>query len=380
MLLGDLGLDKRIVEIFARKDITGLYPPQEEALVHVLEGHNTVLAVPTASGKSLVAYIAVLRAVLDGKKALYIVPLRALASEKYDDLKEFEELGIKVGKTVGDFDAPEMELKEMDVIVATSERADSLVRHKTDWMYDIGVVVADEVHLMNDPNRGPTLEVTLVRLRALNPSTQFIALSATIRNSIELADWLDARHVHSDWRPVELKEGIFFNDVITFMDNSVKDIEVKGDPIASLVLDTLKDHGQILVFVNTRRSSESVAERVSKAMGKVLSESKQKKLGELAERIGSCEEEPTSVGARLAHCVENGSAFHNAGLTNVQRKLVEANFLDGNIKAIVATPTLAAGINLTAADFVSTVEGAWSSVTSEGMTPLAAACPSRYWR
>ncbi|MCK5309514.1 MAG: DEAD/DEAH box helicase, partial [Thermoplasmata archaeon] len=222
MKLADVDMDKKIIDIISSKGIEELYPPQAEALEHVLAGKSTVIAVPTASGKSLIAYLGILKKVLEGKKALYIVPLRALATEKYDELKEFECLGLKVGKTVGDFDAPEPELKKLDIIIATSERADSLLRHRSDWMYEIEVVVADEVHLINDNTRGPTMEITLVKLKELNPKMQFIALSATIRNSIELADWLEAKHVKSDWRPVDLKEGIFLQDKIHFSDGTKK--------------------------------------------------------------------------------------------------------------------------------------------------------------
>lgn len=349
MRVEELDIDERIIDIILGKGIREFYPPQAEALEHVLQGRSTVIAVPTASGKSLVAYIGILKKVLEGKKALYIVPLRALASEKFDELKEFESLGLKVGKTVGDFDAPEPELQKLDIIVATSERADSLLRHRSDWMYEIGVVVADEIHLINDPSRGPTLEITLVRLRDLNPDIQFIALSATIRNSIELADWLQARHVKSDWRPVELKEGIFLGDTIHFTDNTEKTLEIHSDELTSLVCDTVKDGGQILVFVNTRKSSESVAEKVARTLQKkFLSDSELLKLKELSELLARSEEEPTSTGARLSKCVQGGTAFHNAGLADSQRKLIERSFRERTIKCIVATPTLAAGINLPA--------------------------------
>jgi helicase len=349
MKVEELDIDERIIKIILGKGIREFYPPQAEALEHILQGRSTVIAVPTASGKSLVAYIGILKKVLEGKKALYIVPLRALASEKFDELKEFECLGLKVGKTVGDFDAPEPELQKLDIIVATSERADSLLRHRSDWMYDIGVVVADEIHLINDPSRGPTLEITLVRLRDLNPDIQFIALSATIRNSIELADWLQARHVKSDWRPVELKEGVFLGDTIHFTDNTEKALDIHSDDLTSLVCDTVKDGGQILVFVNTRKSSESVAEKVARTLQKkFLSDDELSKLKELSEHLAHSEEEPTSTGARLSKCVQGGTAFHNAGLADGQRKLIERHFRERTIKCIVATPTLAAGINLPA--------------------------------
>src|SRR5256884_9929353 len=105
MRIADLGLDSRIVEILKGQGIEELYPPQADAIGPALLGENLVLAIPTASGKSLVAYLAILASVLRGGEALYIVPLRALSAEKYDDLKQFEPLGMKVGISVGGYDA-----------------------------------------------------------------------------------------------------------------------------------------------------------------------------------------------------------------------------------------------------------------------------------
>src|SRR5437667_8380950 len=195
MRVADLGLDLRSVEILKKQGIEELYPPQADAIGPALLGENLVLAIPTASGKSLVAYLAILASVLRGGKALYIVPLRALAAEKYEDLKEFEQLGMKVGVSVGDYDSVDPTLEKFDVIVATSERADSLLRHRTNWLQQLSVVVADEVHLINDADRGPTLEVTLPQLRQANPRGQAFALRATIKKPDQLAKWLEAEHV-----------------------------------------------------------------------------------------------------------------------------------------------------------------------------------------
>src|SRR3970282_922832 len=107
MRIAELGLDPRIVEILKGQGIEELYRPQADAIGPALLGENLVLAIPTASGKSLVAYLAIIASVLRGGKALYIVPLRALASEKHEDLKAFEPLGVKVGMTMGDYDSPE---------------------------------------------------------------------------------------------------------------------------------------------------------------------------------------------------------------------------------------------------------------------------------
>src|SRR5512136_210811 len=235
MRIDALGLDPRIVRKLAQDGIEELYPPQEKAIGPALEGKNLVLAIPTASGKSLVAYLAMLQAVLRGGKALYIVPLKALASEKFDDLAKFESLGIKVGESSGDYDEIDPRLHTYDIVIATSEKADSLLRHRVKWLEQLSIVVADEVHLINDPERGPTLEVTLVKFRTFNPSAQVIALSATISNSKELAEWLDAELVESDWRPVPLREGVYAEGHIFFTDNETRKIPEEDDPVRAIV-------------------------------------------------------------------------------------------------------------------------------------------------
>src|SRR2546427_12627948 len=216
--IADLGLDPRIPPVLEEQGIPRLYPPQAEAIGAAWAGKNLVRAIPTASGKSLVAYLAILKSVLRGGKALYIVPLRALASEKHEGLKAFEPLGVRVGLTMGDYDRVDPNLEKFDVIIATSERADALLRHRIGWLKSLTVVVADEVHLMNDPDRGPTLEVTLAKLRQVSPSAQVIALSATIGNSEEIAAWLGAEPVPQHARPVPLKTGVVFDRKITYSD------------------------------------------------------------------------------------------------------------------------------------------------------------------
>jgi helicase len=348
MRVSDLGLDPRIVDILKGQGIEELYPPQADAIGPALLGENLVLAIPTASGKSLVAYLAILASVLRGGKALYIVPLRALAAEKYDDLREFDSLGIKVGISVGDYDSVDPTLEKFDVIVATSERADSLLRHRSNWLQQLTVVVADEVHLINDADRGPTLEITLAKLRQVNPKAQVLALSATIKNSDQLAKWLEAEHVKSQWRPVPLKEGVYHDGLVHFVDQTVQEIKGGEDDIAGLVVDIMASGGQALVFVSTRRSTEALAKTLGSQVKDELTDKSRDQLQKIAASLAAAQDEPTSMAARLAKCIGNGVAFHNAGLTNAQRSIVEKEFKKGRIAAIVATPTLSAGINLPA--------------------------------
>ncbi|MDY6984930.1 MAG: DEAD/DEAH box helicase [Candidatus Thermoplasmatota archaeon] len=325
----------KLLELFKIKE---LYPPQKEALPLAISGKSLVLTVPTASGKSLVGYGAILKGLLQKEKSLYIVPLKALAAEKYEDLLAFEKLGAKVGISTGDYESAAEHLGRYDVLVCTSEKADSIVRHNPEWLSKIGLVVADEVHLINDPDRGPILEVTLAKLRLINPKLQIVALSATIENSEAIAGWLNAEHIKSDFRPVLLREGVYCNGFIYFSDGETRAIEKKGDELLSLISDSIEEGGQDLVFLSTRKRSESYARKMSAGMNDDRS------LTEVADKIATEE----AVGQRLAPCIRKGMAFHHAGLVEEQRKIVERYFKERKIKCIFATPTLAAGVNLPA--------------------------------
>ena len=113
-------------------------------------------------------------------------------------------------------DSADPYLAEYDLIVCTAEKLDSLIRNHAPWLSMIGTVVVDEIHLMNNPGRGPTVEILITMLRRLLPEVQIIALSATIGNPEELSEWLDANLIIDNWRPVELKKGIYAKKEIEF--------------------------------------------------------------------------------------------------------------------------------------------------------------------
>jgi helicase len=296
-----------------------------------------LLAIPTAAGKTLMAELAMLRAAKSGKRSLYIVPLRALASEKYEAFKKFEELGIRVGISTGDFDKRDERLGRNQIIVATSEKADSLIRNGADWIEELGVLVADEIHLLNSKNRGPTLEMTIAKLIRLNPGMQVIGLSATVANGGDIAEWLGAEQVSSDWRPISLREGVLFRGKLIFGDGETS-LPPHKDEMLALVKETLEEGAQILIFESSRRNAEAVAQRV----GREISNGSD----DLAKKILATGESETSK--KLSECIRQGSAFHHAGLASEQRSLVEEGFRQGTIKVIASTPTLAAGLNLPA--------------------------------
>lgn len=343
------GIDPRLPAVLRANGYGDLWPSQEDAAPIAVAGGNLVLAVPTASGKSLVAYLALLSKALKGAHGLYLVPLRALASEKYEDLKALGgALGLRVGIATGDLDAEDPHLARLDIVVATSEKADALMRHKAKWLTDMGCIVADEVHLMGDPGRGPTLEVLLARFRQLNARAQIVALSATIQNSKTIAAWLGAEHVKTEWRPVQLREGILYGRGIQFLDN--EKVEVDSDlEDASLALteDAVKKGGSAIVFVSTRKSTEALAEKLAQSIKRHLPAESAAILKDAAEALKGGQDH-TTVENRLAKCIVGGAAFHHAGLRASERALVERLFKQGHLRALSATPTLAAGVNLPA--------------------------------
>ncbi|ELZ06688.1 ATP-dependent DNA helicase [Natrialba aegyptia] len=340
------GLPPGAISHFQRDGIEELYPPQAEAVeAGATDGENLVAAVPTASGKTMIAALSMLSAVKRGGKALYIVPLRALASEKKAEFDAYEEFGVTTGVATGNYESTSDWLATKDIVVATSEKVDSLVRNGADWLSDLTCVVSDEVHLIDDRNRGPTLEVTLAKLRRLNPQLQVVALSATVGNADELADWLDASLVDTDWRPIDLQMGVHYGNALNFDDGSTREVPVDGGEKqeAALVRDILQEGGSSLVFVNSRRNAEAAARRLGQVSSRELTAGERADLEELAAEIR--EDSDTETSQDLADCVERGSAFHHAGLSSTQRSLVEDAFRDRHLKVISATPTLAAGVN-----------------------------------
>ena len=200
------------------KEITKLRPAQEKSIKNgLLERKNLLVCTPTASGKTLIAELAALKSIIEGRgKTVYIVPLKALASEKYKDFKRKYDKIAKIALSIGDIDSADPFLVDYDLIVTTSEKFDSLIRHNASWLTNIATVVVDEIHLLNDPERGPTLEILLTILKQLLKNAQIIALSATIGNPEEFAEWLNAGLVVDEWRPVKLHKGIYYEGNIEF--------------------------------------------------------------------------------------------------------------------------------------------------------------------
>jgi len=367
--IAELPIADSVKEILHGLGICELFPPQEDCIrAGVLDGCNIVLASPTASGKTLIAELCALKHVLEnGGKVIYLSPLRALASEKFEEFQKYTSITkpdggkVAVGISTGDFDTADNWLARYDIIVTTNEKADSLLRHRAKWMDSISAVIADEVHLLNEADRGPTLEIVLARLMQCNPRIQILALSATINNVDEIAGWLNARHIVTTWRPINLKEGVILQDEIQYRDGESRKIEQETRlTFINMVLNTLRNGGQALIFASTRKNAVSAAKTVASHMDKVLvpkSGSKLVKKSLEQQTKGALEKEAkkildagehTQMSDELAELVRCGVAYHHAGLSGPHRKIIEDAFKERKIKVLTATPTLAWGVNLPA--------------------------------
>ncbi len=335
-----------IKELKTTLGIKKLYPPQKEAIGRIDQDNSVLMAVPTSAGKTLVGYYSLIKNVKEGKKGFYIVPLRALAWEKLNELREIAKEMMpfcRIGVTVGDYDKIKG-LGKYDIIVATSERMDSLLRQNPKWLTDVGTIIVDEVHLLNDGNRGPTLEVSLTRFRRINPSLQIVALSATVSNSDVIADWLDADLVESDFRPVPLRKGVSYGENIAWEDGKKEMISEQGTE--GMIGKWLPE--QTLVFVSTRRGAEAQARRSAAVVRSRLGKEDAENLSTYVKKMKGGGEEKTPIDESLGKLIASGVCYHHAGLSNRQRKIIEEAFRSRSLKVLVATPTLAAGINLPA--------------------------------
>ncbi len=343
----DFSLEEIKSIVLERNNFEKFNPMQEAVLAKPWFSNNLVVCAPTASGKTIIAELCFLNCILNkGKKVIYTSPLKALASEHYKDWKKkYADLGIRIAISTGDFDSSSHYLSNYDLICTTNEKLDSLITHRASWLSNVGLLIVDEVHELSS-SRGATLEAVVVKMRYILPELQIVALSATIPNASEIAEWLQAELVVSDYRPVKLMEGIYFKNTIYF---SEEIIELKGsDYVEAIVNDTLAMQKQVLFFMSTRKNAENLAKKAAPIVVKNLLPKEKISLKKLAEKVLNVLEQPTEQCKLLASLVEKGVAFHHAGLLAKQRELVEDSFREGRIKVLAATPTLALGVNLPA--------------------------------
>lgn len=338
---------ERLMQILGYKE---LYPPQRAAIeAGVEDGRSLLVSSPTASGKTFIAMVALASAALKGAKSFYTAPLRSIATEKYREFREaLTKLNLKVGISIGDLNVnDEIIVNRNDVIITTYEKLDSIIRNSPSIIDKMGSLVVDEIHYVDDEKRGPIIETLLSKVLYRSRGVQVVALSATVSNVDEIANWIGAKLVKCNWRPVPLNEGVYKDGVIHFSDGSKRKVEeVSANPSINLVVDESRQGGQTLVFVQSRRRAVQLAKMAARLPRNLL-KFNQGKAREYAAKILATEG-PRLLREEIAELIMSGVSYHHAGLSNEQRTLIEDAFRDGALAAIFATPTLAAGVNLPA--------------------------------
>ncbi|MXR40307.1 DEAD/DEAH box helicase [Halobaculum sp. WSA2] len=321
---------------------------QREALPAILErDDNVVAAAPTASGKTALAELAICETLKDGGTALFIAPLRALTNEKEAEWDRFEELGYSVYVVTGERDLNPRRAERADILVMTPEKTDSATRkHESaryDFINDVDCCVIDEVHLLDSDKRGAVLEVTVSRLRRLC-DPRVVALSATMPNVGDVAEWLDAPpettfQFGEEYRPVDLETGV---KTYTHGDNSFADKYRRLYRALDLAEPHIREEGQALVFVSSRQDTVMAAKKA------------RDEIGERDLEMGARGDYDFHTAAKeldndtLRHSVVDGVAFHHAGLSKNDKDRVERWFKEGKIQLLFSTSTLAWGVNLPA--------------------------------
>ncbi len=345
MRVRDLDVSEGLVEALESMGIESLYPPQVEAVrAGLLEGRSLLVATPTASGKTLLAALAADRWLTRGRKVVYLTPLRALAYEKAEYLESL--LGARTVAASGDYDEEASYLGSYEVIIATYEKMDSAIRHGAPWVSRVGLLVADEAHLLADPSRGSTVEVLLARLQDMLPAdSQRLLLSATVTNAGQIAETFGLTPLISGWRPTRLVEAVYDvrSSSLVRPDGSRERVPaLDADPSVSLALWTWLSGGQAMIYASSRRSAEALASHAAQAVLR-RGFKPPAQLRQLASELRG-----TELDESLRALILSGAAFHHAGLSAHQRRVVEACFRSRLLPIVVATPTLAAGVNIPA--------------------------------
>lgn len=343
-------LPDRLRQTFSFRNFNAVQSKCFDALFH--SDNNVVVSAPTGGGKTVLLELAICRLVDANSsgdfKVVYQAPTKSLCSERARDWeKKFRHLHLNCAELTGDTDMGEMKrVGNADIIVTTPEKWDSITRKWKDHVKLLRLVklfLIDEVHILKE-SRGAVLEAVVSRMKTIGTSVRFVALSATVPNSEDIAAWLGLNHNNAQipayrevfgetFRPVQLERHVhgFDNNLNDFAFDSALEKQ-----LPSIVV-KYSQRKPILVFCFTRKSCESTAAKLSTMW-----------VGQRGnERSWPAPSYVVVVKQHdLQELLKNGVAFHHAGMESADRQAVENGYLHNQISVIVCTSTLAVGVNL----------------------------------
>ncbi len=352
-----------ILESWKQNQGDSLLPLQTQAVTKfgLLENQNLIISSPTSSGKTFCGEIAAVAKLSQRQKVIYLVPLKAVAEEKYLDFRnKYSGLGIKILISTQDHFENDLDLGSgnFDLALVIYEKFNQLLIKNIDILKQIALIIIDELQMLFDPHRGPVLELALTKVVNYSDRPQLLGLSAVLQennsngsilNVSNLSTWLGCKLLVEKTRPVELHQGVLYQGLFRFKKfNSGEEgfedfLDLNfGQPLEILFanLEKLATSGeQVLVFLKSKAEVEAASLILSNRASWPKAESAIAELKEL---------EPTTLRDKLIISLEQGVAFHNADLTYQERKIVEKFYLAGEIKVVFCTTTLSLGVNLPA--------------------------------
>ena len=397
------GLPNKLVQNFETLGVHSIYPWQSSCLLGkgFLDGtQDLIYTAPTGGGKSLVADVLMLKRIIDepGKKAILVLPYVALVQEK---LKWLRSLVVDVNKTVIEEhntgyrrQEPSIQVmgflggsrakitwSDFDIAVCTIEKANALVNSAIeDGKIDqLGIVVLDELHMLDDEGRGYIMELMATKVLCVLHGIQIVGMSATLSNPKLLADWLQAKFYVSKYRPIPIEEHLVYDNAVYPTANAKEFFRTASqlsgrspdsltqkpvlacakitkpshqefenpiiNAVVALAVETVASGHGVLVFCGTRVASERMAALIGDAMPAGVAISA---LDKRADVLASLHALPNGYETTFNKTIPAGVGFHHAGLTIEERDLVAGAYDRGVLKVMVATCSLAAGINLPA--------------------------------
>ncbi|MEZ5358577.1 MAG: DEAD/DEAH box helicase [Candidatus Zixiibacteriota bacterium] len=354
--LARYGLPEPILAAWEKRYGGYLLPLQQRAIeeYRLLDGDSLLISAPTSSGKTFCGEMALMRAIQQRQKALFLVPLKAVAEEKFRQFSDcYGSIGLSV--VIGTRDYPEydadIENGKFDIAVMVYEKFNSLLLANFDLMSQVGTIVVDELQMLEDDSRGARLELALAKLRYSMYRPQIVGLSAVLGEASEPAGWLGGRLLLEKARPVELHRGIAADGVFSYRCHNTgvvgeEECLQEETPVGTLFENIRREYEAgrgVLVFLKSRAETMRAAMEFCEFAGLAQERSKR-------EFFIDClaDEEESSLLDNLFSVTACGVAFHNADLTIGQRAAVEDGYRKGLVQVIFATTTLSTGINLPA--------------------------------
>ncbi|WP_201747167.1 DEAD/DEAH box helicase [Glaciimonas sp. PCH181] len=369
--LAGYGIEQEVLDAWKENFPNGLNTLQKAAVNdhNVLGGTSLLVVAPTSAGKTFVGELAAIKAISEGMKAIFLLPYKAFVNEKFEDFSALygERLGLRIARCSGDWQDQVGEILrgKYDIAFFTYEKFLGLSAAAPYVLNQLGLVVLDEAQFVTDPGRGMVVELLLTSLvsakrRGISP--QIVALSAVIGDTNRFEHWLGCNLLQTNERPIPLRQGVvdrtgiwqFLDEAGAVQSEQILDrwaVRQRGqrqssqDMIVPLVQKLVADGEKVIVFRNARGLASGCAQYLARELGLPPA---QAVLDELPDGDRS------AMSENLRAALEGGTAFHNGDLTRDERIAVEHGFraIDGGIKVLVATSTVAAGINTPASTVI----------------------------